>query len=170
MLAAAVIMCLGAAGCSGPCDDPFVSPCPAPFEVTQWCADTSKCSIDGAVTKCLGSCDVAPGERLLIPMVDFADHLAMTHDLRVTYSSTGPTEALPESASVSIGGVAGTFDAALNPEPNEAIFRWAPFPGGAQDLEFMYSDGTAPRVGVVLRFEDGDCEHKNKKPDCPPGG
>jgi len=176
-LAAALLGAVATTGC-GPkhCDEPFVSPCPARFDVNAFCR-AGTCKVDGIVADDLLHAHIKKGEVLLIPIAEFVGQLSSTRDLFVEYSGGGPSDPGAEAyvppeernAHVLLDGVAGApFDAIRNAPiaPRGVSFRWSPFPDAPQRIELSYEDGNVTYVGLVAWFEDGVCEDRNVAPEC----
>jgi len=176
-LAAALLGVAATTGC-GPrhCDEPFESTCPARFDVNGFCR-AGTCKVDGIVADDLAGAEINKGAVLLIPIAQFVGQLGSTRDLFVSYVNGAPSEIGAEhyvrpqesNAHVLLDGAAGApFDAQRNAllAARGVSFRWSPFPGAPQRVEFSYEDGNVGYEGLTAWFEDGACEDQNVAPEC----
>ena len=144
----------------GSCPE-FESPCPAPFDVGEWCENNAGCTVDGMPAQCLGGCQLKGGQVLSIPIREFAGSLA-AFDLRVQ-GSNGGCSTTPEYETLLV-----TLDSSPGSPTrvdSDAFYTWDSFPQAPQVLDLQFGGGGCVRL--ALAFIDGPCEAENPTPECP---
>ncbi|MBI4957487.1 MAG: hypothetical protein HY908_36100 [Myxococcales bacterium] len=140
------------------------SPCPEPFSVLNWCANTHACHIDGGDA----TFPLAQNHVFEVPFAQFSAGLAGV-DLQVIphwTASTPPWSALdlPSTAlDFALDDILGTHWSWS--APTRSVVRWDPFPANATMLTFAFHED-ALLQGLSLYFIDYVCELENPRPDC----
>lgn len=141
-------------GCKGFTDCP--SPCPDPFLLSAWCAQTHACRVDGI--EYLG--DLPGHQTLEIPFAQFATAL-QGRDLQLF-----PKEMHGVLYTVALDGEVATLWPPPPPILGGGVARWSTFPENAQTLTIVIEAAGIER-GLGMEFIDYPCEVENPRIICP---
>lgn len=152
----------------GACGDPtceFDNPCPERFDLTAWCFESGKCTVDGAPYKSGG---LKRGAVLEIPIGEVVDALPGL-DILVSLAGAGCAQGdfpKPTDMSLALDGQPGAPWTYQYSEKTYA-FRWDPPPSNPKLMAVRYDNPSLMEcIYPSLSATDATCEAAHPQPVC----